>query len=390
VERLEEQGEEGMVHSLLSGLPEFGDGGRNGEIGKGEVTEEEEEEEPVIIEQTIGSTFRGEQEKAEAEGIKLEPEENLPLYDDSLYDIPNGTEDSAAIAPTPAHVVEPMTESELSLRDIGGSDTPASLAAQHESGLVPVSLPDGALTEQPQPQDAPPTKSTSDMASDLNSSPDPLTPTLTPTLTRSPLLSASPSPTPSTSTSGFLSDSDSDSDPFPKRTKIPLSALLTRADDLYASYPPTHPSLHLSEIMGPQSVVFTWSESDYVGADGQGDELGDDEAESMVLHPELIVYPYIEEPSPSISSDEDQDEKHRRRKMKKSTPRRFETRTMVVGAVIVLGVSIGVAAVYGIRAGHGHGGTGGRGSWSWRKVGGQVGGVLVGASERIVEGFGLW
>jgi len=148
--------------------------------------------------------------------------------------------------------------------------------------------------------------------------------------------------------------------------------------------------------MGPQSVVYTWSQSDYLDDDGAGDGdrqgLGDDEAESMMLHPELVVYPYIEEHPPSLSSDEDQDEKHRRRKMKKLNPRRFETRTMVVGAVIVLGVSIGVAAVYGIRAGHGHGhgGTGGRGSWSWKKVGGQVGGVLVGASERIVEGFGLW
>jgi hypothetical protein len=154
--------------------------------------------------------------------------------------------------------------------------------------------------------------------------------------------------------------------------------------------------------MGPQSVVFTWSESGDRDTDG---EDADDEAEAMVLCPELVVYPYVPTPpsSPPSSSDEDEDQKNispwsneaktrrakrRRRKLAKSKPAvLFETRTIVLGAVLVLGVSM---AVYGIRA-TGHGGAAGaRGSWSWKKVGGWVGGVLVGASERIVEGFGLF
>ncbi|KAG6838684.1 hypothetical protein C0991_009574, partial [Blastosporella zonata] len=67
-----------------------------------------------------------------------------------------------------------------------------------------------------------------------------------------------------------------------------LSSLLTRADELYALCPPTHPSLSLPHIMGPQSVVYTWSES-------FSSLPTDTEAEAMVSCPGLIVYPYIED-----------------------------------------------------------------------------------------------
>lgn len=114
----------------------------------------------------------------------------------------------------------------------------------------------------------------------------------------------------------------------------------------------------------------------------------DDEAETMVLHPELVVYPYLERSSPLSSSDEGDEKserrRHRRKKLQKPKSRLFETRTMVVSAVVVLGVSM---AVYGIRHTHhthGHGGLGLRGSWK------KIRGVLFGASERIVDGFGLW
>jgi len=59
---------------------------------------------------------------------------------------------------------------------------------------------------------------------------------------------------------------------------------------------------------------------------------------------------------------------------------------MVAGAVLVLGIAI---AVYGIRTGrttHGYGHGGARG---WKRLGGQLGIVLVAASERILERFGL-
>jgi hypothetical protein len=148
--------------------------------------------------------------------------------------------------------------------------------------------------------------------------------------------------------------------------------------------------------MGPRSVVFTWSEG--VGAGGEGEEA-DDEAENMVLHPELIVFPYIEPSlpsSPSPSEEEEGEKKPHRRKPSKPKPKPkiIETRTMVVllSAVLVLGVSL---AVYGIRGGHHHHGGGGSG-WmrtGWKKIGVGAGGLLVngaggGAGERLGPGFG--
>ncbi|KIY48795.1 hypothetical protein FISHEDRAFT_42625 [Fistulina hepatica ATCC 64428] len=74
---------------------------------------------------------------------------------------------------------------------------------------------------------------------------------------------------------------------------VSLSSLLERADALYALYPPSHAALRLPSIMGPQSVVFTWSPTE---------PLSDDEAERMVKHPELVVYP---------SDDDEREEKER-------------------------------------------------------------------------------
>ena len=171
-----------------------------------------------------------------------------------------------------------------------------------------------------------------------------------------------------------ISESDSEHSTF--RTQVSLSSLLMRADELYESYPPSQASLGLSETMGPQSVVYTWSE-DLL------DLPLDDEAEAMVLKPELIAYPYIE---PELSEDDELNEKgrkRRRRKLKK--PRRFVVggRAMVTGAIIVLGVSM---AVYGLRSGHVQRYTRGHGWWPWKRIE-QVGGILVGAGERIMHGL---
>ncbi|KAG6850289.1 hypothetical protein C0991_010497, partial [Blastosporella zonata] len=74
----------------------------------------------------------------------------------------------------------------------------------------------------------------------------------------------------------------------PSSSPIFRSNTFVPAHQLYALYPPTHPSLSLPHIMGPQSVVYTWSES-------FSSLPTDTEAEAMVSCPGLIVYPYIEE-----------------------------------------------------------------------------------------------
>ena len=67
-----------------------------------------------------------------------------------------------------------------------------------------------------------------------------------------------------------------------------------------------------------------------------------------------------------------------------------QRRTMVAGAVLVLGVAMAVyglngGALPGVGGGHaGHKGTFGR---EWRRVGRLLGGFVVGAGERVIEGI---
>ncbi|KAF4618711.1 hypothetical protein D9613_009872 [Agrocybe pediades] len=188
----------------------------------------------------------------------------------------------------------------------------------------------------------------------------------------------------------------------PKASKHYLTDLLKHADELYKEYPPTHPSLSLSSIMGPQSVVFTWSES-------PSGLPSDNTAEAMVLHPELVVYPYVEpsdaDQKEGASSSETSGKKGRRRdhkKLKKKSPfeQVVEKKTMLAGTVLVLGVAM---AVYGIKARQSGGGAHGplsfyyamaepgRGAGNtvkeWKRLGGWIGGALAGVSEKVIQGL---
>ena len=178
-------------------------------------------------------------------------------------------------------------------------------------------------------------------------------------------------------------------EPRPHRARISVTALLRHADELFAQYPPSHPGIALASIMGPKSVMLTWSE--------RASELPtDDEAELMVTRPELVVQPYVEEPAPEDGDEDGEREKsekrrreERRRKLRK--PRRLtdmvvQRKTMVAGAVLVLGVAM---AVYGFNGGLPGGNGHNRHGFSreWRKVGRLLGGALMGAGGRVFEGF---
>ncbi|PBK89852.1 hypothetical protein ARMGADRAFT_935142 [Armillaria gallica] len=161
-----------------------------------------------------------------------------------------------------------------------------------------------------------------------------------------------------------------------QKPSITLTSLLLQADRLYETYPPSHPSLALSSIMGPQSVMFTWSSS-------PSDLPSDDSAERMVDYPQLIVYPYVEE-------DGDQKEKRkgpRHRRLLKRRPRfRLRDRkTMITGAVLALGVAM---AVYGVRSGivYGEGRhTNFHFHRDWKRLGGWASGFLIGAGNKILH-----
>ena len=179
-------------------------------------------------------------------------------------------------------------------------------------------------------------------------------------------------------------------------TPIKLTSLLAQSDELYALYPPSHPDLSLSSIMRPQSVVYTWSET--------FSALPTDvEAEAMVLRPELIVYPYMDDDilEESGGDSEEREEKpihlkskrrHFRGKLRgklkgKRRGRVDHATGMVAGAVIVLGIAF---AVYGVKMRDKHPGVGlgflesqGR---NWKKVATWAGGVVTGV-ERVVRRF---
>jgi len=181
----------------------------------------------------------------------------------------------------------------------------------------------------------------------------------------------------------------------PQSPILSLSSLLAHASHLQTLFPPNHPSLHLSEIMGPQSVVHTWSEN-------FRNWPSDDEAEKMVSRMDLIVYP----PSPDGENEDDSGDqsemdeaitketrwekgdsqggkrkrnklmkfsRHRRKpSSEKSNHRRYkrnlgasvvsfasrllghdvrkrmEKKTVLAGAVVVLGVAV---AMYGVKSG---------------------------------------
>ncbi|KAJ7155489.1 rab-GTPase-TBC domain-containing protein [Mycena crocata] len=286
VERLEEEGEEGMMHSLLSALPEIVD---NDNLPKEEITPKEET-----------------------------PPETIPVAGDGIPDIKPET-------------LELSGASEALQRKTGDEH------AGELGSNVSINQDADVEVESDLPQNELPTEIKTEMSSEVKRE---------------------------TSSSPSSDASDDESPPTVRKVSKPksqnLTDILKMSDALYDTHvPPTHPSLQLSSIMGPQSVIFTWSTC-------LADMPTNDEAECMVQRLDLIVYP---EP-PVVESD-------KKKRPRKRLKRRATTGTvgMLVGAGLVLGVAVAVS-VYGARQGGDH-------ARDWRRLGRWVGGILTGASERV-------
>ncbi|KAG8913630.1 hypothetical protein FRC00_001965 [Tulasnella sp. 408] len=84
----------------------------------------------------------------------------------------------------------------------------------------------------------------------------------------------------------------------PNKTRsdeIPISSLLRAADELYKKYPSLHPSIAADTVMGPKSVILTWHEKDHTDRSADGGEPclpSDDEAEKMIEDKSQVVLPY--------------------------------------------------------------------------------------------------
>ncbi|KAJ7591551.1 rab-GTPase-TBC domain-containing protein, partial [Mycena floridula] len=312
--RLEEEGEEGMLHSLLSALPDISD----------------EDEEALIKEEEFDEIKA---ENAKEDVVEVEVEEKV----DEKAEVVEAEVEEGVKEEVDEQVKEEVEE------QVG-----EEIKEEVEES---VKIQDGSLDAVTEPHQ----RKESSASSTFPIHTPPTIPSLPSTLTPP---SRSPSPAP---------------DRKPQCT-FTLTSLLTESDALYTKYPPTEPALCLSSIMGPQSVIFTWSESAQAMP-------SDDVAECMVEHPNLIVYPLVEE-KPEL--DTNMGNKNRKRRKLHKRIRLRDKKTMVAGAVLVLGVAL---AVYGIKTGAlpDRLTQGGRVSKEWKKIGTWFGGIVIGASERIIN-----
>jgi hypothetical protein len=391
--------EDGMTHSLLNALPEI--------VDDGPEVEMELKKEDISADKGIAVAPEDDGMIIKVESLSTinvdDPDEKTTVQQE--HDIPDGNlptkqEDPANDRFTNGAPVEP--DYTPTFIKVEGKDN----KLEEESAIL-LSTP-----EQPKQSsdDLPSKHSPTTTTPSRPTSPDRLPPALP---VNTPLPSA-PSSSGSSTTIPLTPSS--------------LSFLLTQADALYELYPPTHPGLALSSIMGPQSVVYTWCEPNLSSSTGgamdmetEEERSADDEAEAMVACPWLVVYPYIEKDE-HVHVDEDQTsdeeveeegwrwwgekrtrsdrkgkgkekekermkqgdargrEKRNLHKLRKSPLSRIERRSVLAGAVVVLGIAI---AFYGARVGRGPGVGWDVHERSWRGWR-WIGGGLVGVTNRII------
>jgi len=179
------------------------------------------------------------------------------------------------------------------------------------------------------------------------------------------------SETPTLHTENNKPDTDDLADSFEdqikrRRSRVSLTSLLIQTDELYSRFPPSHPDLCLDLIMGPKSVIFTWSETAPIS-------LSDSDAEEIVDKPETVVLHYVDSDPDERSPQKKRQQVDRRRVLLASLlGTRLKRRTVLACVVLVLGVAI---SMYGTRVGSPNGYLGNR--QEVKKLTRWVGGVLL-------------
>ncbi|KDQ07337.1 hypothetical protein BOTBODRAFT_38868 [Botryobasidium botryosum FD-172 SS1] len=153
---------------------------------------------------------------------------------------------------------------------------------------------------------------------------------------------------------------------------IPLCTLLQKASALYAAHPPTSPEISAQRILGPKSVVFTWS--DFASL-----LPSDDDAEAMVNLPkEEIVLPLMDEDEEAERDDKEwsivEKEKERASIRRQRVLTKFRGRTVMTSVVMLVGVALAIYA-----SGGGPPGSGGAKSRDaeWRRWAAWFSGVVL-------------
>ncbi|KAI0064241.1 hypothetical protein BV25DRAFT_1990015 [Artomyces pyxidatus] len=355
VELLEKEGEEGMIHSILTGLPDLVDG-----VGDEENEEHNQEE-------TISGILVGldDQPPEAAPAVKMEDSKPSVEVDTEEAKVELKQEFDASpeisVKQEPEDIPSIVEKSDVPVEEFAG------VSVNSEVELA-TSLDQFAAPVDPPSYDSPPS---------TPSPPEFGEPPVPPTLLKQ-----------SRSVSPELSPTR------PQRPTRSLPALLEHADTLLSLYPPSHPALELEHIMGPASAMRTWSEN-------PAQLPPDDAAEAFVVLGRDIVLPWVPEPEPDSNEEEEMSTEKswfgRRKKGKKPERRRrklqkrhrpvfgalVERRTMLAGAALVMGVAMAVS-IYGL---HGRGGGVGGMDPDWRRTGRVLGG-LVGIGERVWAAIG--
>ncbi|KAL5498969.1 GYP8 [Sanghuangporus vaninii] len=356
--RMEREGEEGMLHSLLSSLPRLSDGDKtsdfdlDGQICNVNILDDDlvrpilaksdsiDEPHEVLQPQPDTDNIRPEGAEIELKDTESIAKQTVLERSTDQYD---GVLSSSGILPDASKMLESVesstrirTDPELSVQ----VDGLHSVIVQGSSNVSDHSLSDIRSSESPATE-----------VSSRSSSPRHHAP----------------------------------SDHAPRKI-FALPALLEHTDELFEQYPPSNPALHVSEIMGPKSVVFTWSEDPHR-------LMSDAEAEAVIAHPELIVLPFIDPDEVAAtkevegaSNDGRIGRKLRRRLRRKHFGVRLDKKTVFSATVVTLSVAV---AVYSIRS-KGNGGIldVSRSDKTLRKAARVVSGILIGGSERLLETFG--
>ena len=333
---LEVVGEEGMLHSILSNLPNLYEEGEEGDpslpIPEAEVTSETKaedtattvDEKPSIDALPDGDHVPGSTVETEEPSVvgSAEVASSTPP--------PSDTNEELAGELTPMGPPSVKQESSGDIDITRSLSTPLSDLLTNESDVTAL---DGEPLED---------KSPAFTENDTTLVEEPITKTE----------SEETKPEPASTSTPPSEPEPEDSDPWPDtpgqpaKAQMSISSLLRQADDLLARFPPSHPKLDLDKIMGPRSTIFTWAEP-------FSSTPSDDELEQYVKTPHLVVLPYIDPVEEALMKEKEGRELEmrkveRRRKLRKSILARtnVQKKTMFAGAALALGIAM---AVYGIR-----------------------------------------
>lgn len=178
-------------------------------------------------------------------------------------------------------------------------------------------------------------------------------------------------------------------------TSVTLSSLLLTADELYKRYPPTEPlassnekdkgvsstSLDITTVLGPTSVLFTWSEDPDM-------MLSNDDAEAIVRDglPGVV----LENDGSSDFGAEEEEEKRwkeqEHRRVTREWDRAMRKRIVKGGLGVTVAVLVGLAAIalYSMER-SASGNSNGKSVQEWRRSLGWIGGVLLSAGDRFIQ-----